>query len=68
VVEDPLERANLKDRRRDVYDRLVAEWRAWNAGMLPQVAESFIEAYTGAQLADRYGAPVPSGEPEPGER
>ena len=24
VVEDPMERANLKDRRRDVYDRLVA--------------------------------------------
>jgi len=55
VVADPLERANLKDRRRDVYDRLVAEWQAWNAAMLPEVADSFTESYTGAQMADRYG-------------
>jgi arylsulfatase A-like enzyme len=68
VVEDPLERANLKDRRSDVYDRLVAEWHAWNAGMLPEIAESFIEAYTGAELADRYGAQKPSGEPDPDVR
>ena len=25
VVEDPMERANLKERRKDVYDRLVAQ-------------------------------------------
>jgi len=55
VVEDPLERANLKERRRDVYDRLVAEWEAWSAGMLPEVPDSFTESYTGAQIADRYG-------------
>src|ERR1051326_2660284 len=55
VVEDPLERANLKDRRRDVYDRLVADWEAWNAQMLPEAPDSFAESYTGAQLADRYG-------------
>jgi arylsulfatase A-like enzyme len=55
VVEDPLERANLKDRKKDVYDRLVAAWDAWNAAMLPEVPESFTESYTGAQLADRYG-------------
>jgi arylsulfatase A-like enzyme len=55
VVEDPLERANLKERRRDVYDRLVAEWEAWNAAMLPEVPDSFTESYTAAQLADRYG-------------
>jgi arylsulfatase A-like enzyme len=55
VVADPLERANLKDRRRDIYDRLVAEWGTWNAAMLPEVPESFTESYTGAQIADRYG-------------
>jgi arylsulfatase A-like enzyme len=55
VVADPLERANLKDRRRDIYDRLVGEWEAWNAAMLPEVPESFGESYTGAQIADRYG-------------
>ena len=37
VVADPLERANLKDRQPDVYKRLVAEYEAWNATMLPAV-------------------------------
>ena len=31
VVDDPMERANLKERRKDVYDRLVADWHEWNA-------------------------------------
>jgi len=57
VVADPLERANLKDRRRDIYDRLLGEWERWNAAMLPEVPESFTESYTGAQIADRYGLP-----------
>jgi arylsulfatase A-like enzyme len=65
VVEDPLERGNLKERHKDVYDRIVAEWQAWNASMLPEVAESFTESYTGAQLADHYGAQKPSGAPDP---
>jgi arylsulfatase A-like enzyme len=65
VVEDPLERGNLKDRRRDVYDRIVAEWHEWNASMLPEVAESFTESYTGAQLPDHYGVQKPSGAPDP---
>ncbi|MGZ6175449.1 MAG: sulfatase family protein [Candidatus Binataceae bacterium] len=65
VVEDPLERANLKDRNKDIYDRIVAEWQAWNASMLPEVAESFTESYTGAQLGDHYGAQKPSGAPDP---
>jgi arylsulfatase A-like enzyme len=65
VVDDPLERSNLKDRHRDVYDRIVAEWQEWNASMLPEVAESFTESYTGAQLPDHYGAQKPSGAPDP---
>ena len=36
VVADPRERANLKHRRKDVFDRLVADWNAWNAAMLPR--------------------------------
>src|SRR5262249_28945814 len=35
VVEDPMERANLKERHRDTYDRLVAAWEDWNAPRLP---------------------------------
>jgi arylsulfatase A-like enzyme len=65
VVEDPLERGNLKVRHKDVYDRIVAEWQAWNASMLPEIAESFTESYTGTQLGDHYGAQKPSGAPDP---
>ena len=55
VVADPRERANLKERRRDIYDRMVAEWEAWNAAMLPEIPDSFAEFYTSAQLADHIG-------------
>ena len=54
--EDPLERANLKDRRKDVYDRLVTKWLEWNQTMLPEVDESATGAFTGDQLADHIGA------------
>jgi arylsulfatase A-like enzyme len=62
VVDDPLERANLKDRRRDVYDRMVQQWNAWNATMLPELAESATGGYSGSDLADHYGATAPKGE------
>ena len=55
VAQDPMERANLKERRRDVYDRLVAEWNEWNATMLPVDPQSFTLGFTGAELADRFG-------------
>jgi arylsulfatase A-like enzyme len=56
VVDDPRERANLQDRRRDVADRLVAAWHEWSAGMLPEIPDSFGETYNAAQLADHIGA------------
>jgi arylsulfatase A-like enzyme len=62
VVEDPLERANLKARRRDVYDRMIAEWNAWNATMLPEVRESSTKSFTSSELADHYGASNVTGE------
>ena len=55
VVQDPMERANLKDRHRDIYDRLVAQWNAWNATMLPLDPQSFTNGFTGAELADHFG-------------
>ena len=55
VVEDPMERANLKERHRDVYDRLVAQWNEWNATMLPLDPVSFSGGFTGAELADHFG-------------
>ena len=51
-----MERANLKVRRKDVYDRLVAEWYAWNNTMLPEIDESYTDNFTGDQLADHIGA------------
>ena len=65
VVEDPMERANLRERHRDVYDRMVTEWDKWNHDMLPEVRESFTEGFTAAQLADHIGAKAVSREPDP---
>jgi len=54
-VADPRERANLKDRRADIHDRMVAAWEAWNAALLPEIPDSFGEIYPAAQLADHIG-------------
>jgi len=56
VPDDPMERANLKDRRKEVYDRLVAEWLDWNATMLPEIDDSNTNSFTADQLADHIGA------------
>jgi arylsulfatase A-like enzyme len=56
VVQDPRERANLKQRRKDVFDRMEADWHAWNATMLPEIPDSFGETYTAADVADHIGA------------
>jgi arylsulfatase A-like enzyme len=56
VVEDPLERANLKDRQRDAYHRIVREWYDWNTSMLPEIKASFTHSFDGQQLADHFGA------------
>jgi arylsulfatase A-like enzyme len=62
VVEDPMERANLKERRKDIYDRMVAEWHTWNASMLPEIDESSTDNFTGDQLADHIGTKRTSGK------
>jgi arylsulfatase A-like enzyme len=59
VVEDPLERANLKNRQKDLYQRLVREWDDWSASMLPETKESFTHGFDGEDLADHYGAKRP---------
>jgi arylsulfatase A-like enzyme len=62
VVDDPMERANLKERRKDVYAKLVTEWYEWNAGMLPEIDESYTNSFTGAELADHIGAKQATGK------
>jgi arylsulfatase A-like enzyme len=60
VVQDPMERANLKARMPEVYSRLIAEWGEWNAGMLPEIDASFSTNFSGAELADHIGTPEAS--------
>ena len=52
---DPRERANLKARRRDVFERLRADWEEWNHGMLPELPETYSDSPDGSLLADHYG-------------
>jgi len=65
VADDPLERANMKERRKDIYERLVGEWNAWNATMLPETAASFTENFTGAEMPDRIGTKKVTLDPDP---
>jgi arylsulfatase A-like enzyme len=62
VADDPMERANLKERQQDIYDRLVAQWYEWNAAMLPEIDESVSGSFTGEELADHIGAPEATGK------
>ena len=64
VVDDPMERANLKLRHKDIYDRLVAEWQQWNKTMLPENATSNTGNFTGSELADHIGTPKWQGKPQ----
>jgi hypothetical protein len=62
VVDDPMERANLKERHPDVYNRLLAEWLEWNGTMLPEIDESFTGSFDGGELADHIGTPPATGK------
>jgi hypothetical protein len=44
---------------------LAEEWNAWDATMLPEIRESYTEAFTADQLADHIGASRPSLDPDP---
>ena len=59
VVQDPLERANLKGRFPEVYARLAAAWDEWNETVLPLDPNSYTLGFSGAELADHFGAPAP---------
>jgi hypothetical protein len=55
VVDDPLERANLKERQPDVYRRLVNAYEQWNATMLPEDPSANTHTLFSDQIADHYG-------------
>jgi arylsulfatase A-like enzyme len=67
VVEDPLERANLKERRPEIYARLVADYRAWNETMLPLDPGVSTNGPMGSQLADHFGVTKPKNIGIPGK-
>ncbi len=61
VVADPLERANLKEREPELYRKMIAEYEAWNATMLPIDPKSSTSGFTADHWADHYNN-------QPGER
>jgi hypothetical protein len=46
------------------YDRLVDEWNAWNATMLPETPSS-AENFTGADVANHIGMKPVTLDPDP---
>jgi arylsulfatase A-like enzyme len=65
VVEDPMERANLKDRDPATYQRLARQWAEWNKAMLPEIRESFTGSPEAKNVADRVGVEKMAHEPDP---
>jgi hypothetical protein len=66
VVKDPRERAQLKDRHKDVFERLKREWAAWDATMLPERPRPAPYSNPGNVVADHYGVvnpPPPAPQP-----
>jgi arylsulfatase A-like enzyme len=59
VVKDPRERANLKGRNTDIFDRLKNDWEAWNNTMLPERPRPAAYSQPGNLLADHYGVTNP---------
>src|SRR5262249_55852545 len=52
VVNDPRERANLKERYKDVFDRLKNDWVAWNGTMLAERPRPALYSNPGVFLPD----------------
>ncbi len=59
VAKDPRERGNLKERHKDVFERLKADWESWSATMLPERVRPAAYNNPGNFLADHYGAKNP---------
>jgi arylsulfatase A-like enzyme len=62
VVDDPLERANLRDRQPEVYRRMMQDYENWNATMLPEEPRPN-GGFTADQLADHFGNEPPARPP-----
>jgi arylsulfatase A-like enzyme len=65
VVNDPLERANLKNRRKDIFERMEMQYAAWEGTVLPEDPQSYSDGFTGSQLADHFAPHAASPSPPP---
>jgi len=62
VVDNPLERANLKDREPDIYKRLLQDYEEWESTMLPLDPAANTFGFHPNQLADHFSPqPQPQG-------
>lgn len=60
VADDPLERANLKNRQPDAFNKMVSAWNEWNQTMLPDQPDVRSSPLGYAdELADHYGVERP---------
>lgn len=56
VANDPLERANLKTLHADVFAQMIADYKAWEATMLPLDPNAQTHGYPGDWLADHFSS------------
>jgi arylsulfatase A-like enzyme len=54
VVDDVRERANLRDRYPEIFQRLRQQWEAWNSQQLPIADAVYSASFTPDIQADRY--------------
>tara|TARA_R110001606_G_scaffold47570_1_gene121194 strand:- start:15459 stop:16589 length:1131 start_codon:yes stop_codon:yes gene_type:complete len=55
LSQDPMERANLRDRFPVDFERLARLYQEWEVTMLPRDSQAFTHGYHGADLADHFG-------------
>ena len=68
VAVDQRERANLRERRPEVFDRLRRQWEDWNAGFLQITDDVYTHGVTPDVQADRYVPHSLRRLPPPGAR
>jgi arylsulfatase A-like enzyme len=56
---DPRERANLRNRHKDVFERLKGDWETWSGTMLPEHQRPVTYTNSGGVLADHYAVKNP---------
>jgi arylsulfatase A-like enzyme len=56
---DPRERGNLRNRHKDVFERLKADWETWSTTMLPEHQRPVTYTNSGNVLGNRYGVSNP---------